>query len=179
MLLCTDAFLRKLGKRSFMFKGSPKSLFAVLRGGSSPLSTTILGCGLRPLSSSTPTALGSVFLDLSLFHCRIISHDHSQAVVQYWGTYHLVRYPWKRIILGAYSGRYSGFNTESAKSRGDGGDEESAQSAQSADDEASFRGHDDHGQHLGRRPAEARNRWYAASCDVSGRCLGSFSTAPR
>lgn len=64
-------------------------------------------------------------------------------------------------------------------SRGDGGEHRnSAQSAQSADDEASFRGPDGHGQHLGRRPAGARDCWCRASLDVSGCCLGLFSTSP-
>lgn len=59
------------------------------------------------------------------------------------------------------------------------GQRNSAQSAQSADDEASFTGPDGLGQHLGRRPAGARNCWCRASLDVSGCCLGSFSTSPR
>lgn len=65
------------------------------------------------------------------------------------------------------------------KSRRWRGQRESSRSAQSADDEASFTGPDGHGQHLGPRPAGARNRWCRATSDVSGCCLGSFSTSPR
>lgn len=55
----------------------------------------------------------------------------------------------------------------------------SSQSDQIAEDEPSFTGPDGHGQHLGRRPVEARICWSRASFDVSGCCLGSFSTLPR
>lgn len=178
MLLCTDAFLLKLGKRSFMFKGSPKSLQAALRLGWSSQSTTILGCGFRPLPSSTSTALGSVFLDLSLFHYITIRHDDSQVAFKN----HL---PSCQISLdmGDNWGHTKSVTLMSMQ-RIDGsrrlrGQRGSSQSAQSADDEASFRGPDGHGQHLGRRPAEARILWCRVSLNVSGCCLGSFSTLPR
>lgn len=161
-----------------MFRGSPKSLQAALRLGWSSQSTTIFGCGLRPLPSSTSTALGSVFLDLSLFHCVTIRRNHSQAATHE----HL---PSCQISLDMKNKWvHTNCATLMSMQRVDEswrwrGQRNSAESAQSADDESSFRGPDGHGQHLGRRPAGARNCWCRTSLDVSGCCLGSFSTSPR